>query len=63
MEIVQFIIGNADTMLAIIGSLVTAASLIVALTPSHTDDKVVGVIRGALERLSMIKHTEGVKGQ
>ena len=61
MQIIQFILSNADAMLAIIGSLVTAASLIVALTPSHSDDKIVGVIRGALERLSMIKHSEGVK--
>ena len=61
MQIIQFILSNADAMLAIIGSLVTAASLIVALTPSHSDDKIVGVIRGALERLSMIKHNEGVK--
>ena len=61
MQIIQFILSNADAMLAILGSLVTAASLIVALTPSHTDDKIVGIIRGALERLSFIKHTEGVK--
>ena len=61
MQIIQFIISNADAIFAILGSLVTAASLIVALTPSHSDDQVVGIIRNALERLSFIKHTEGVK--
>ena len=60
MEIVQFILGNADTMLAILGSLVVVASLIVGLTPSRADDKVVGIIKGFLERASMIKHNEGV---
>jgi len=57
----QFIIQNAESFMAIIGSLVTLASLIVALTPSNKDDKVVGVIKSFLQRLSMVKDNEGVK--
>ena len=61
MQIIQFILTTSDTVLAILGSLVTAASLVVALTPSRSDDKVVGIIRNFLERLSFIKQTEGIK--
>jgi len=59
MDIIQFVIDNANTLFAILGGFVSIASLIVALTPSHTDDEVVGRIRGILERLSLIRHTEG----
>ena len=61
MDILEFIIAHADTVFAIVGALVTVASLIVGLTPSHRDDEIVGIIRNMLERLSMLKHTEGVK--
>ncbi len=57
----QFIIENAESIMAIIGSLVTVASAIVALTPSNKDDKLVGKIKSILQRLSFIKDTEGVK--
>jgi len=57
----EFILQNAESLMAIIGGLVTVASLIVALTPSNKDDKVVGIIKGLLQRLSMVKDNEGVK--
>ena len=60
MEVVQFIIGNADAIFTILGSLVAAATVFVGLTESRKDDKIVGVIRGIVERLSLLSHNEGV---
>lgn len=40
-DLVAFVLSNADTLLAVLGALLTLASLVTALTPSPKDDEVV----------------------
>lgn len=53
MEIVQTIIANLDKILIGVGALVTAASTIVALTPSTKDDEILGKIVKFIEVFSV----------
>lgn len=51
----EFIITNWKDILLVATSIVTAASIIVKMTPSKKDDEVVGTIRKIIETLSMMK--------
>lgn len=53
METVQLIIANLDKILIGVGALVTAASTIVALTPSTKDDEILGKIVKFIELFSV----------
>jgi len=59
-EIIQWVLAHKEDMFAIVGAVVVLASAVVLVTPSRKDDEIVGTIRAFLERLSVIKHTEGV---
>lgn len=59
MEVIKWIFENSVTVMAILGALVTAASLFVGLTATPRDDEVVGIIRSVLERVSLVLNTEG----
>jgi hypothetical protein len=49
----EWIITNGDDLLAIIGGVVTVASIIVKLTPSTSDDEILGKVVSVLERFSV----------
>ena len=49
----DYITAHLDQILSAIGAVVTAASAIVALTPSTRDDEVLGKIIGFIERFSI----------
>lgn len=49
----QWIIDNYQNILTAIGAIVTAASTIVALTPSTKDDELLGKLIKAVEYLSV----------
>jgi len=59
MESIKWIFDNSVTVMAMLGSLVTVASLFVGLTSTPRDDEVVGTIRSVLERVSLVLNTEG----
>lgn len=50
----DWIITNGDDVLAIIGGVVSVATLIVALTPSTKDDEILGKIIAVLDKLSIV---------
>lgn len=50
---IQYIQAHYTEVFAIIGQLVTVASMIVALTPSTKDDEIVGKIVSFIARISV----------
>lgn len=50
----EFIAQHFNEILAAIGAVVTAASMIVALTPSTRDDEFLGKIVGVIEKFSVV---------
>jgi hypothetical protein len=62
-SVVSSVTENYDTILAVIGALVTAATAIVALTPTPKDDAILAKVIKVLDFLSVInpKGTKVVK--
>lgn len=57
-EIINFIQSNYDELLAIIGGVVSIASIIVKLTPTTKDDKVLKYIINFLAKFSIFNTKE-----
>ena len=53
-EIISFIQNHWDELLAIIGGIVSVASIIVKLTPTTKDDNVLNIIINFLAKLSIV---------
>ena len=53
-EIISFIQNHWDELLAIIGGIVSVASIIVKLTPTTKDDNVLNTIINFLAKLSIV---------
>ncbi len=53
-EIISFIQNHWDELLAIIGGVVSVASIIVKLTPTTKDDNVLNTIINFLAKLSIV---------
>lgn len=53
-EIISFIQNHWDELLAIIGGIVSIASIIVKLTPTTKDDNVLNTIINFLAKLSIV---------
>jgi hypothetical protein len=49
----EWIVQNYQDVLAVIGAIVSVASMIVAMTPSTDDDKLVGKAVKLIEKLSI----------
>ena len=52
-EIIDYIVGNIDTILATITAVVTAASAVAALTPTPKDDDVLGKVYKIVDWLAL----------
>jgi len=50
----DWIVAHYNEVLAIIGAVVSAATMIVALTPSTRDDEILGKIISFIEKFSVI---------
>ena len=50
----EFVAQHLDEILATVGAVVTAASMIVALTPSTKDDEVLGRVVKFIEKFSVV---------
>lgn len=50
----EYIVAHLDEILAAIGAVVTAATMIVALTPSTKDDEILGKIVKVIEKFSVV---------
>lgn len=50
----NWILENYQAVFAIIGAIVSVASMIVALTPSQKDDALIGKIIAVLDKLSIV---------
>jgi len=57
-EIINFIQNHYDELLAIIGSVVTIATIIVGLTPSTKDNEILSKIVNILEKFSLVNSKE-----
>lgn len=53
-EIISFIQNHWDELLAIVGGIVSVASIIVKLTPTTKDDNVLNTIINFLAKLSIV---------
>lgn len=53
-EIIAWITNNWKNILAIIGGVVSVATVIVQLTPSTKDDEILTIIINILEKLSLV---------
>ncbi len=53
-EIISFIQNHYDELLAIIGGIVSVASIIVKLTPTTKDDNVLNTVINFLAKLSIV---------
>ena len=53
MDAINWLTENWSAIVAIVGGMVTVASIIVKLTPSQTDDEWLASIRGVLEKLAL----------
>ena len=51
----DWILAHQTELIAIIGGIVTVASIIVKLTPTPTDDKIFSKVYKVLEVLSLVK--------
>lgn len=60
-ETINFIQNHYDELLAIIGGIVSIATIIVKLTPSTKDDEVLGKIINFLAKFSIINTKEDQK--
>lgn len=60
-EIVTFIQAHYDELLAIIGGVVSIATIIVKLTPSSKDDEVLNKIINVLAKFSIVNTKEDQK--
>ena len=60
-ETINFIQNHYDEFLAIIGGIVSIATIIVKLTPSTKDDEVLGKIINLLAKFSIINTKEDQK--
>lgn len=49
----DYIVAHYDEILAAIGAIVTAASAVVAITPSTRDDEIMGKIVGFIAKFSI----------
>ena len=58
MEVLTFIQNHWDELLAIIGGIVSVASIIVKLTPTTKDDNVLNAIVNFLAKFSIINTKE-----
>lgn len=54
MNILEWLTGNWADVLAVIGGVISVATVIVKLTPSQTDDAVLGRIIAVLEKFSIV---------
>ena len=61
MEVLTFIQNHYDELLAIIGGIVSIATIIVKLTPSTKDDEVLGKIINLFAKFSIINTKEDQK--
>ena len=53
-EIINFITNHYDEVLAIIGGIVSVATIIVKLTPTTKDDEILDKIIGILAKFSLV---------
>lgn len=60
-EIITFLKLHYDDILAIIGGIVSIATIIVKLTPSTKDDEILNKIINVLSKLSIINTKEDTK--
>ena len=60
-EIIAFLKLHYDDILAIIGGIVSIATIIVKLTPSTKDDEILNKIINVLSKLSIINTKEDTK--
>ena len=60
-EIINFIQTHWDEILAIVGGIVSTASIIVKLTPTTKDDKILKYIIGFLAKFSIFNTKEDQK--
>ena len=61
LEIITFLKLHYDDILAIIGGIVSIATIIVKLTPSTKDDEILNKIINVLSKLSIINTKEDTK--
>jgi len=55
MELIQWVVANANELWVIVASIVTVASLIVKITPSQKDDAVLAKIMPWFEKIALNK--------
>ena len=57
-EIISFIQNHYDELLAILGSVVTIATIIVGLTPNTKDNEILNKINNIIEKFRLLNNKE-----
>jgi hypothetical protein len=52
-DVVTWVMANGVTLIAILGGIVTVASMIANLTPTETDNKIVAKVAGLVNLLAL----------